>query len=96
MSRIRVLISLFAVANFSLPLVPAKAGIQERSAISSQHKGSASPLRKLARHAESPVLDPGLRRDERKGRGYDARAKHAGAIKPAAAASWAICGMVST
>jgi hypothetical protein len=73
-----VLLSVVAfLAAPSLPLIPAKAGTQGRSERTSPQNGAAAPHRIHAAHVVSPVLDPGLRRGERKGKGYDVRAKHA-------------------
>ena len=75
---VRILLPVVAAAALatSLPLVPAKAGIQGRLEPASQPKGPAAPLRTVARKA-APVPDVG----ERKDRGYDVRARHAAALR---------------
>ena len=70
-----------AVAAFSMPLIPAKAGTQGRSEVSSRHPSTAAMARKPAQRSASLALGPGLRREERRTKGYDARAKHAAALR---------------
>jgi hypothetical protein len=58
----------------SLPLIPAKAGTQDRSDQVVQQQSNAAPQRPLAAITASLVLGPGLRRDERIERRFPAGA----------------------